>query len=265
MGNGFNPLMNLPYYRHNRNMKALLVPTLTLLLANHAFPQQIASVDLTQRLESTQPTERQKVTPLAEACAEPTGGVFDGVVLPDDKRPREISVEFTNLSSVNPQVGSEVVADIRLRNIDKKPINIPWSTDPSVIEKGQSPDHLEWEQGGFEVRLKDHRNNGFVLKSLDMPLYGSKFSPGSQLTIQPGEWVSARMNFKIEDRYFGTPEGESRLSVEWEQASRTWTRSKCGVTTGWFGYNRGFYKQERPSVTIQVTGSGPAKTGRENK
>ena len=246
-------------------MKALLVTILTLSLANHAFSQQIASVDLTQKLESTQPTERQKVTPLPQACAEPTGGVFDGVVLPEDKRPREISVEFTNLRDVNPQVGSDVVADIRLRNIDSKPINIPWSTDPSVIEKGQSPDHLEWEQGGFEVRLKDHRNNGFVLKSLDMPLYGSKFSPGSQLTIQPGEWVSARMNFKIEDRYFGTPEGESRLSVEWEQASRTWTRSKCGVTTGWFGYNRGFYKQERPSVTIQVTGSGPAKTGRENK
>ena len=26
-------------------------------------------------------------------------------------------------------------------------------------------------------------------------------SPGSQLTIQPGEWVIARMNFKIESRY----------------------------------------------------------------
>lgn len=189
----------------------------------------------------------------------------DGVILPEDKEPREISLAITKLSDENPTVGSEVVAEIQLRNIGKNPINIPWSTDPSVIKKGQDPDHLKWEQGGFEMRLRDWRNEGFVLKSPELPLYGSKFSPESQLTLQPGEWVTARMNFEIEDRYFGTPEGESRLSVEWEQASRTWARSKCGATTGWFDYNPGFYKQKQAAVTIHVTDSRSTKKGTANK
>lgn len=91
-------------------------------------------------------------------------------------------------------------------------------------------------------------------------------SPGSQLTIQPGEWVIARMNFKIESRYLA-PLKENRdcLLIEWEQASRNWTRSKCGVSTGWFDYNRGFYKQTRPAVTIQITDSRSTKNDAANK
>jgi hypothetical protein len=257
--------MNLLRGSHNRNMKVVLMTALILLLANHAFPQQIATIDLTRSHESPKQTKKQKETPPPKGCSCPGGAMYDGIVQPPDKQPRDISLELTKLSDINPAVGSEVVAEIQLKNIGKNSISIPWSTHPGVITKGQNPDSVQWEQGGFEVLLRDRRQNGFVLQSPDLPLYGSKFSAGSLLTIQPGEWVIARMNFKIADRFFGTPEGESRLSVKWEQASRTWTRGKCGATTGWFDYNGEFYRQERPAVTIQIADSGPIKNGTANQ
>ena len=259
-------LVSLRGQDYNRGVKVFFVAMLALLSASPAFSQQIASVDLTQSIESNHSTDKPSIPPPPEGCEKPEGMIADGVMLPEDKKPREILLELTKLSDRSPKVGSEVVAEIRLKNIDEKPINIPWSTDPNGRTKNQDPDHLEWEQGGFEILLESYGNDGSVLlKSAEFALFGSKFSPGSLLTIQPGEWVIAKMNFIIEARYFGTLGGESRLSVRWEQAARTWTRSKCGVNTGWFGYNDGFYKQERPAVIIQVISPDPTQKSAAKK
>jgi hypothetical protein len=136
---------------------------LVLLSANHAFSQQIASIDLTQSIESSQSKEKLKVSPLPEGCEKPEGIIADGVMLPEDKKPREILLELTKLSDRSPKGGGEVVAEIRLKNIDKKPINIPWSTDPNALTKDQNPNHLEWQQGGFEILLEDQRNDGSTI------------------------------------------------------------------------------------------------------
>ena len=122
---------------------------------------------------------------------------------------------------------------------------------------------LQWEQAELGIVLLDNRKNRTIaLKTAEWPLYGSRFVTGSQLKIKPGEWITAFLDFKVEDLYHIVsvtefPVGKMSLFVEWGQASRTWSREKCGWNKGWFDYDRGnYYKQARPTITVQINRLG---------
>jgi hypothetical protein len=220
------------------------------ILASSAQAQQIASVDLTH---SKVPTKSAGMQALPKGCEKLLpGGIGDGFVAPPNHEPREIVVEMVKLSNETPVVGSEVQGEVQLQNIGKYPIKIPWSTDPNIIEKGQNPNRLQWEEGSFSIELK----HGYeLLVSLSQSLFGSRFSAGSELTIQPGEWVTAFVKFKLAPQY-GPPghsvrKGKRDLFVEWEQAGESKSIRNCAVSTGWFHY-RNYYRQQNPTVTINV-------------
>jgi hypothetical protein len=83
------------------------------------------------------------------------------------------------------------------------------------------------------------------------------------MTIKPGEWTTAFLNFRVLDRYHIVspaefPVGEAGLFLEWAQTRRIWNRKNCVWNTSSFDY-RGYYKQERPTATVQVNRSGSGK------
>jgi hypothetical protein len=220
------------------------------ILATSAQAQQIASVDLTL---PKVPTKSAGTQALPKGCERLLpGNIGDGAAVPPNHEPREIVVEMVKLSNENPVSGSEVQGEVQLRNSGKYPIKIPWSTDPNIIEKGQNPNRLQWEEGNFSIELK----HGYeLLASLSQSLFGSRFSAGSELTIQPGEWVTAFVKFTIAPQY-GLPghsmtKGKRDLFVEWEQAGELKDVRNCAVSTGWFHY-RNYYRQQNPIVTINV-------------
>jgi len=179
------------------------------------------------------------------------GMAGDGIVSPPDDEPREIEVEMVKLSNENPVIGSEVQGEVQLRNSGKYPIHIPWSTDPKRIEKGQDPNSLRWEEANFQLVLK----GSVGLENLSQPLFSSRISAGSELTIQPGEWVTAIVKFKLALEY-AMPgrfirKGKGELLVHWEQGATYRSIKNCAVTTGWFDY-RNYYRQQNPTVTINV-------------
>jgi len=183
----------------------------------------------------------------------------NGVVTPDDGQKRRIEVEIVELSSNVLEVGGEVRAEVRLRNVGGTPIQIPWSRDSSVMRQGPSPDHLEWEQGNLDFVLADKPNHRIALKSGEQWLFGSQFVAGSQMTIKPREWITALLSFTVEDRYDTNrstefPIGAAKLFVEWHQARREWNREKCVWSRAWFSYE-GYYKQDQPTTAVQVKGS----------
>ena len=221
-----------------------------ILAATSAQAQQIASVDLTH---AKVPTKSAGTQALPKGCERLLpGDIADGAAVPPNHEPREIVVEMVKLSSENPVVGSEVRGEVQLQNIGKYPIKIPWSTDPNIIEKGQNPNRLQWEEGNFSIELK----HGYeLLASLSQSLFGSRFSAGSELTIQPGEWVTAFVKFKLAPQY-GSPghsvrKGKRDLFVEWEQVGREQALKDCAVSHGSF-YYRNYYRQQNPTVTINV-------------
>lgn len=217
-----------------------------------ARAQQIASVDLTRRIEQEQVPGIKGKTILPQGCEKLLPGVTgDGDVLPTNNESHEISVQMVNVDSEDLAIGGEVEGEVQLRNIGNFPVSIPWSPNPEIAVDGQNSDHLQWEEGGFTGLLMGSGR----LVSLVEPLFGSNTSAGSLLTIHPGEWVTARVKFKLELQY-PIPgrfirKGKGELRVEWEQTARTSNVKNCAVSTGWFRY-RNYYKQSNPTTTITV-------------
>lgn len=222
------------------------------ILATSTRAQQIASVDLSHPKATSESAQKQTKTALPKGCEKLLPGLlFDGVVMPPNHERREIVVQIVKLNNENPILGSEVQGEVHLRNSGKYSIKIPWSTNPNIIEKGQNPNSLSWEEGGFNIVLK---RNG-ELENQNQSLYGSRFSPGSELTIQPGEWVTATLKFKLALQYElpgrSIRRGERELLVEWEQGGGSKGIRNCTVASGWFQY-RDYYRQQNPTATINV-------------
>ena len=245
-------------------MKLMIGAVFGLLSAAFAFSQQIGVVHI-PLLESTQPTAEQKAAQLPPGCTQQTGNFADGAVFPPHHQKRIISLEIVKLTNQPLEVGSEGRAEVRLKNIGDHTISIPWSTDANVIQKAPNPDLLRWEQATLGIVLLDNKNRTIALKTADWPLFGSKFVRGSQLTLKPGEWITAFLYFRVEDLYHIVtapefPLGKARLFVEWHQASRTWRREKCGWNRAWLDYGRGgYYRQEHPTISVLIKRSGSSE------
>jgi hypothetical protein len=88
--------------------------------------------------------------------------------------------------------------------------------------------------------------------------FGSQktFSPGSLLTIQPGQNITAIVKFKLEELYPMEPlvlkAGDWKLSATWDRMGRTWHTKSCEIWNGFFHYET-FYKQKNPSVAVQIS------------
>jgi hypothetical protein len=235
-------------------MKAVLCGLWILLIVSHVTAQQVGKADLTvpPKIDASQSPEK---TALPDGCKQILPGVMaDGVVAEKGDQQREIVLEILNVSSDAPSVGSELEAEVRLRNAGKRSIQIPWSTDPTVIGNTHGVGNLKWEQGYFEVLLRGHQKNDVLLKSLTYALYGSSSSPGSMLTLQAGEWVSASIKFRIEAEYKVGRErwqaGKRQLLVRWRQARRERSFANCSTTTEYFRYD---YHQDDLPLNIDVS------------
>ena len=240
-------------------MRLLGCAVLGLLSTRAAFPQQVGVVDLTQ-LDTAHAVAQPKSDELPEGCTQVSRGIIADGVVTADGQPRRISLEIVKLSSDTFEFGGEGRAEIRLKNVGETPIQIPWSKDWGIMRKAPSPDHLEWEQGNFGIVLRDKQNHTIALKSAERWLFGSRFVTDSQMTIKPGEWVTALLSFKLQDMYHRDgaaefPIGDGKLFAEWQQARREWTLKECAWNSGYFEYD-GYYKQDRPTTAIHIKRSG---------
>ena len=235
-------------------MKLSFYFSLCLLFVSGARGQQIASVDLTHPPKSDSISQNQTKQTPPDGCEKILPGtIVDGFMLSKDHLPREITLELVRVDAKKVAVGSELGADVQLLNSGKQSIQIPWSTDPKTVIDGQGPSHRKWEGGSFEVLLRGQLDNDVLLESLTYPLYGSRLTPGSLLTLQPGESVIAAIKFKMLSRYPVRPgpwkEGKMELLVEWRQTSVNQDLDDCKMRKGFYQYH---YEQKNLTTPVQV-------------
>ncbi|MGB2591561.1 MAG: hypothetical protein WAJ96_12995 [Candidatus Acidiferrum sp.] len=249
------------------------------LIAVSSIPaQEVGSVDLTQssetvaaekKTDSSAPSGKADKEKLPDGCAQVLPGIIgDGVVEPPDHELRPILVEVVKVSKDNPTDGSEIEAEVRLQNSGTKSIKIPWSTDTGIIETGQGPFNYEWYGGYFEVLFRAGNPNGVLLISSDKELYGSDLAAGSMLTLEPGQWATAKINFKMVAKYFpsdGAFEGQkAELFVLWREVQRSVTVKDCRGRNFYYRFEK-FYEEEDRGIMIQVAGKAPNSSDKETK
>jgi hypothetical protein len=231
----------------------------SLLLAISTPGQQVASIDLRQPVT-------QDPAKIADSTENPGGcekdkmsvGFADGVTRSDDGELRPIRVALISLSSQKLKAGTEIEATVQFLNSGKKEIQIPWSTDWETTITGQDPNAHTWQVGEFRVHLKGKQHSA-ELQGLSKILYASTFVPGTSLSLKPGQWISAQINFTVEvarPAYMQMDDGEAELSVEWFQTVRSRDEKDCRVMLGYYPF-RGFYQQENASVPVQVEKKEP--------
>ena len=225
------------------------------------YSQQIASKDLLRPtvVDST-PTQIEESHEYPDECSKKVGegGFRDGVTLPEDKVPRQISVRLVEINGTKLAMGSEVVATAKLQNLGRKSIQIPWSTDFRTTMNGQNPDVRSWEFAEFRMSLRYRKNPHYFdqLVTTSQPLYASRFVAGSYLTLKPGEWITARISFRIRvqsPKFEELNIGTTDLALEWFQTGRTRVMKDCGVTLGYFPYDDPFESLNRRVVArVQI-------------
>jgi hypothetical protein len=239
--------------------------TFTLTISVHA--QHLASKDLLRPpVAVTAPDQAEEKPEYPNGCSKMGVGFADGVTLAEDKTPRKLRVGLVKISRRKFTIGSEIIAAVKLQNIGSKSVLIPWSTDFRTTMDGQDPDNRSWEFGEFRMSIRDKQNPYYYdrLVTTSQPLYASQFVPGSNLTLKPGEWITARISFRIEVQNPTFEEvnvGTAALAMEWFQTGRTRVVKDCGVTLGYFPYDDPFESRnrtviaevqiERPTVTTK--------------
>lgn len=232
-------------------IRLVLTSSLSLLLAISVRSQEVAFKDLLHpSTVDAVSAETGANTETPKGCEKVSGGFVDGVTLSEG--PREIKVGLASLSDAMLIIGNEVSATVKLQNAGGNSITIPWSTDYRTTQNGQDPANRTWEFGQFQMTLRKGKNQYTDLINTSQPLYGSKFLPGSTLTIKPGEWITARIGFRVAEehpKYERIEEGPADLAVEWFQTVRTHVFKGCVVYHGFFPYD-GFH-EHKSRVTVQ--------------
>jgi hypothetical protein len=211
--------------------------------------QKVAEVDLTRQVHAV---AEQSILPPECEGVQATFSHGDGYILPAGERKR-LELHVISLSPLSPNLGSEVEAEITLKNVAKAPIEIPWETDPNAAQRPTEATRYEYEAAWFWIRIRDRGGADRFLKSLSNPLYSSPERPQSTLKLEPGQWVAMRLKFRLEiDEKISTAKlepGPAELKIEWRQGNYTWERKGCDGKTGYSTYDS-FYEQKMDPVSI---------------
>jgi len=212
----------------------------------------------------TPSTQNPEKSDQANGCAKRGVGFADGVTLDEDKKPRKLEVALDEISATKLTLGSEITAIAKLQNMGTKSVQIPWSTDFRTTIYGQQTDERSWEFAEFQMSIRDKRNPDYYdrLVTTSQPLYASRFVPGSYLTLKPGEWITARISFRIAVQNPAFEElsvGTNTLAMEWFQTVRTRRVKDCGVMLGYFPYDD-FYRSINRREVAEVKIENPIAT-----
>jgi hypothetical protein len=191
-------------------MKSYRLTLIALCFVVRAYSQEVASVNLRRNAVSSPPKSQNQQRHSSErdekpaGCEKPEIIIGDGLIVPEDHQLRKIKVEFVSLSESNLVIGEEIEATVKLQNVGKQSIEIPWSTDYRTAHDNQDPDDRAWEFGRIELQSADdgprentegRLDSNIDFRNLSQTLFASPFVPDCKLTVKPGEWITAQINF----------------------------------------------------------------------
>jgi hypothetical protein len=214
--------------------------------------QQIAETDLAHSTPSAPGIYDSDVVP--EGCKSPHYTDSDGAL---GHSKSALSVELKLLKEPKLRVAETVQAIVLLRNTGNDTVEIPWNSDPLIQREASGRTRHEYEEGFFQVALHGLGKMSVPLEteSVSMPLYSSASVPGSSLRIEPGQWITAKLSFVLEeDRKLSVmlplEAGSAELRAGWRQVRFTWDASGCEVRRRYYNHQ---YREKQKAVRVEVS------------
>jgi hypothetical protein len=234
-------------------MKSRLLLLSWVMLSVFLHGQQVAQIDLVAHQIPKQVASADSDMALA-GCESPSYKHLDGAILETKGRPK-LTLELAPAKQIVRQ-HETVDAQVLVRNVGSEAVVIPWTVDPEI--RKHSPDVVqhEYELGWFELELAAENGRGVPLESESQTFFlgSSESNPQSKLRLEPGQWVTAKIRFAIDEKRnlsvsLAIKPGKAEVSARWRQARYTWHRDGCTVETGYFSYD---YQEDASLMSIEI-------------
>ncbi len=167
--------------------------------------------------------------------------VADGVVVQKPSIEEMMRVEIVKVTPIPIVIGEQFSATVRIRNMGKAAIALPWDEDlariaavaPRLRDEGYGSAWVD-----FEVRAKVGSRQRIRLK-VDGGLYAHSSLSSSSLTLQPGNWAELTVSGEVKCQLDNLCQGvkaapKSFFSATWNEALRTVRRDGCSRISGYF-------------------------------
>jgi hypothetical protein len=235
-------------------MKTIMLLSLMAMLCTRVQCQQIGELDLGRQPHD--PSEAREVNVMPVGCGVTPAVHGDGVIVnPDPNNRSKLKIELKLPTDAFKQ-GETVESTVLVQNIGTEAIVIPWSLDSNVSIRPRNVSQYAYDMGWLELKLKGPRKVEVPLESESQShfLYGSMSTPGSSLSMNPGEWVILKLRFLIDERRTSSvlipmKPGDASIEVTWRQARFEWKADGCAVETGYFSYQ---YREDAKPTKIKL-------------
>jgi hypothetical protein len=198
----------------------------TLLVGVSAVAQEVGRKDLTK--VGANPLEHKKFK-RDSSCDKDTSTGMGGS--PCHNYPFELSLLSANPREV--QIGGEMIASLRLRNVGYRPASVPWITDPDRIELPDAGGYFRYSESRIVANITSEAGGGAYF-FMAVRLYGAEEIPGSLQEIRPGEYVELKIKLVLDcetDQLHcrSLRAGPAKLSFTWINLELSDTYKKCGI------------------------------------
>jgi hypothetical protein len=197
-----------------------------LLCSVAAQAQQAGYLDLTNA--TTIPTQDWVLPPECDGRIHHFWGLGSGA--------REnLRLEITELSSDRLGTGAELTASVRLSNLGKEAVVLPWGQEEDISFVKSLEGSQQYARAGLQLKLSTKGKSDFNLAlESTATLYATPAGAWTNLTLNPGEWVEVRTRSKVAcGNSEGTPcpdrkqASKVQISAEWREIEHTQTRTGC--------------------------------------
>lgn len=105
----------------------------------------------------------------------------------------EVLVRLISLDNTHYGLGESVTFEVKIQNVGKEPIILPWSPELANLEPQEQFASYSYRQGtiSLDFRVRDRQFSIFS------HLYGSPAVLGSMKEVLPGQWVMVRASPKL--------------------------------------------------------------------
>jgi hypothetical protein len=147
----------------------------TLAFSQLAIGQQVGSLDLTTIIAK-------------DRLREPEGVGGGSCGWGDHAEYPEVAVSLTSLDRSQYALGEEVTFEVKVQNVGRYPVVLPWSGDLADFEPQDPTVVYSYREGTISLRIGSAEENFLIFSSF----YGSTERPESLKILRTEEWVTVR-------------------------------------------------------------------------